>query len=153
LHLHPENRSDRPTKSPTFRRTQTVPWTHLRGTFFSTLKNELVHDRDYHTRDEARADVAVATGRVGAWLRERLPGAVPVAVGHRVAHGGPDYRAPVAVDNDILAALERLVPLAPMHQPYNLRPIRTIQERFLTMRTRRPSSRVRNECGRKRIRC
>ena len=75
-------------------------------------------------------DVAVATGRVGAWLRERMPGAVPIAVGHRVAHGGPDYSAPVAVDDDVLAALERLVPLAPMHQPYNLRPIRTIQERF-----------------------
>jgi acetate kinase len=36
----------------------------------------------------------------------------------------------VVVDDDILTALERLVPLAPMHQPYNLRPIRTIQERF-----------------------
>jgi acetate kinase len=75
-------------------------------------------------------DVGVATGRVGAWLRERFPGALPVAVGHRVAHGGPDYPAPVAVDDDVLAALERLVPLAPMHQPHNLRPIRTIQERF-----------------------
>jgi acetate kinase len=75
-------------------------------------------------------DVAVATGLVGAWLREQLPGAVPVAVGHRVAHGGPDYRTPVAVNHEILAALERLVPLAPMHQPYNLRPIRTVQERF-----------------------
>jgi acetate kinase len=75
-------------------------------------------------------DVGVATGRVGAWLRERLPGALPVAFGHRVAHGGPDYRVPVAVNEDILAALERLVPLAPMHQPHNLRPIRTIQERF-----------------------
>src|SRR5215510_8476617 len=75
-------------------------------------------------------DVAVATGHVGAWLRECMPGAVPIAVGHRVAHGGPDYSAPVAVDDDILAALDRLVPLAPMHQPYNLRPIRTIQQRF-----------------------
>ena len=75
-------------------------------------------------------DVGDATERVGAWLLQRFPGAVPVAVGHRVAHGGPDYPAPVAVDDDILAALERLVPLAPMHQPHNLRPIRTIQERF-----------------------
>jgi acetate kinase len=75
-------------------------------------------------------DVGVATGRVGAWLRERLPGALPVAVGHRVAHGGPDYPAPVAVDDGVLAALERLAPLAPLHQPHNLRPIRTIQERF-----------------------
>lgn len=75
-------------------------------------------------------DVAVAMGRLGLWLREHLAGEVPVAIGHRVAHGGPTYRAPVAVDNDTLSALERLVPLAPMHQPYNLRPIRTIQERF-----------------------
>jgi acetate kinase len=76
------------------------------------------------------SDVAVAMGRVGAWLRQYLHGAMPVAVGHRVAHGGPAYRVPVAVDDDILATLERLVPLAPMHQPYNLHPIRTIQERF-----------------------
>lgn len=75
-------------------------------------------------------DVAVAMGRVGMWLREHLAGEVPVAIGHRVAHGGPTYREPVAVDNETLVTLERLVPLAPMHQPYNLRPIRTIQERF-----------------------
>lgn len=75
-------------------------------------------------------DVGVATERVGAWLLQRFPGAVPVAVGHRVAHGGPDYAAPVAVDETILAALDRLVPLAPMHQPHNLRPIPTIQEHF-----------------------
>jgi acetate kinase len=75
-------------------------------------------------------DVGDAAERVGAWLLQRFPGAVPVAVGHRVAHGGPDYAAPVAVDEMILAALDRLVPLAPMHQPHNLRPIRTIQERF-----------------------
>lgn len=75
-------------------------------------------------------DVAVAMGRVGMWLLEHLAGEVPVAIGHRVAHGGPTYREPVAVDDETLAALERLVPLAPMHQPYNLRPIRTIQERF-----------------------
>lgn len=75
-------------------------------------------------------DVAVAMGRVGMWLREHLAGEVPVAIGHRVAHGGPTYREPVAVDDETLVALERLVSLAPMHQPYNLRPIRTIQERF-----------------------
>ena len=85
---------------------------------------------DQTLSDAEIPDVGVATGRVGAWLLQRFPDAVPVAVGHRVAHGGPDYAAPVVVDDDILAALERLVPLAPMHQPHNLRPIRTIQERF-----------------------
>jgi acetate kinase len=51
-------------------------------------------------------------------------------VGHRVAHGGPAFAAPELVDDALLAALERLVPLAPLHQPYNLGPIRSIQARF-----------------------
>src|SRR5439155_1201767 len=56
--------------------------------------------------------------------------ALPVAVGHRIAHGGPDYASPCLVDDRVLAALRRFVPLAPLHQPYNLDPIRTIQTRF-----------------------
>jgi acetate kinase len=45
-------------------------------------------------------------------------------------HGGPDYDQPVLVDAAVLARLERYVPLAPLHQPNNLSPIRTILERF-----------------------
>jgi acetate kinase len=75
-------------------------------------------------------DVGVAMERVAAWLRERFAGEVPAAVGHRVAHGGSDYAAPVAVDDEILKTLERFVPLAPLHQPHNLRPIRAIRQRF-----------------------
>ena len=56
-------------------------------------------------------------------------GAPPLAVGHRVVHGGPDFAAPVLVDDDVLARLERLVPLAPLHQPNNLAPIRSIRAR------------------------
>jgi len=75
-------------------------------------------------------DVPAAMTRVGAWLTERLGGTSPMAVGHRVVHGGPSYAAPVRVTDDVLAALERLVPLAPLHQPLNLGPIRTLQARF-----------------------
>jgi acetate kinase len=57
-------------------------------------------------------------------------GSLPVAVGHRVAHGGPTYAAPLKVDETALAALEQLIPLAPLHQPYNLSPIRSIRARF-----------------------
>ena len=46
------------------------------------------------------------------------------AVGHRVVHGGPDYDRPVLVDDEVLRDLERYVPLAPLHQPNNLAPIR-----------------------------
>jgi acetate kinase len=75
-------------------------------------------------------DVAAATASVGGWLRTHLGGVVPVAVGHRVAHGGPDHAAPQRVDATLLAELERLVPLAPLHQPHNLAPIRSIGARF-----------------------
>lgn len=49
-----------------------------------------------------------------------------LAVGHRVVHGGSQFSAPVQVTSDVLDALERLVPLAPLHQPHNLKPIRQL---------------------------
>ena len=52
------------------------------------------------------------------------------AVGHRVVHGGTQYAQPVRVDAAILAALEKYVPLAPLHQPHNLSPIRLLLERL-----------------------
>jgi acetate kinase len=51
------------------------------------------------------------------------------AVGHRVVHGGAEHAAPVRVDAAMVAQLERLVPLAPLHQPHNLAPIRALLER------------------------
>jgi acetate kinase len=51
------------------------------------------------------------------------------AVGHRVVHGGADYSAPVRIDPDALAKLQELIPLAPLHQPHNLAPIRSLLER------------------------
>ena len=55
-----------------------------------------------------------------------LAGGQARAVGHRVVHGGADYSAPVRVDDAVLAKLDALVPLAPLHQPNNLAPIRAI---------------------------
>lgn len=48
------------------------------------------------------------------------------AVGHRIVHGGPDYSGPVALTDDVTAKLEALTPLAPLHQPRCLAPVRTI---------------------------
>jgi acetate kinase len=58
---------------------------------------------------------------VGLLGREKI-----AAVGHRVVHGGMHFDAPVRVDDAVLAELDTLVPLAPLHQPHNLAPIRTI---------------------------
>jgi acetate kinase len=72
-------------------------------------------------------DAQAALGHLGSWLRARHSGGFPVAIGHRVVHGGPDYDTHVTVDDDVLAKLEVLVPLAPLHQPNNLLPIRAIR--------------------------
>ncbi|HLY56304.1 MAG TPA: acetate/propionate family kinase [Stellaceae bacterium] len=47
-------------------------------------------------------------------------------VGHRIVHGGPDFAAPVRIDSEVLARLEALVPLAPLHQPHNIAAVRAI---------------------------
>ena len=69
--------------------------------------------------------MTAALATAGAWLRTELK-IDPIAIGHRVVHGGPDYDKPVRIDQDILAKLDRYVSLAPLHQPYNLAPIRSI---------------------------
>jgi acetate kinase len=84
-------------------------------------------DRSYE--NEAVRDVAAAITTAGAWLRGELK-IDPVAIGHRVVHGGPDYDRPVRVDQNVLARLEKYISLAPLHQPYNLAPIRSILARF-----------------------
>ena len=43
-----------------------------------------------------------------------------IAAGHRVVHGGDEFRAPVILESHALAELKKLIPLAPLHQPHNL---------------------------------
>ncbi len=61
-----------------------------------------------------------------AWLGEHGGGA-PCAVGHRVVHGGARHIGPALIDDALLAELATLVPLAPLHQPHNLDPIRRLR--------------------------
>jgi acetate kinase len=58
------------------------------------------------------------------WLREQLGGKRISALGHRVVHGGLRHSRPARVTPELLAQLEALVPLAPLHEPHNLAPIR-----------------------------
>ena len=52
-----------------------------------------------------------------------------IAVGHRVVHGGHEFSHPTLVNPQVLAKLERYIPLAPLHQPHNLVPIRLVNQR------------------------
>jgi acetate kinase len=70
-----------------------------------------------------------AVDHLAAFLRAELTELRLVGVGHRVVHGGLDYTKPVRVDAGVLAKLEKFNPLAPLHQPNNLKPIRLLLER------------------------
>ena len=93
----------------------------------SGADNDPLADRAYPL--DAVPDVPAAMGIAGAWLRDELR-ISPMAVGHRVVHGGPDHDRPVLVDHGVVARLERLVALAPLHQPHNLAPIRSLLANF-----------------------
>jgi len=80
-------------------------------------------DKSY-AADEV-GDVPAAIAVAAAWLRETQSFEL-VAVGHRIVHGGPKYDRPVIIDEAVVTSLERYVCLAPLHQPNNLAPIRTL---------------------------
>jgi acetate kinase len=73
-------------------------------------------------------DLPAAIGATADWLREDQRFQL-LAVGHRVVHGGPLYDRPVIVDQEVLNRLEQYHSLAPLHQPNNLAPIRSLLAR------------------------
>lgn len=79
------------------------------------------------------ADLAGAQEIMARWLQERVP-APPVAVGHRIVHGGPKMTRSVLVTQEILDYLDSLVPLAPLHQLNNLAPVRVVFEHWPEIR-------------------
>src|SRR4029078_13348139 len=70
--------------------------------------------------------VRTALDMVVSFLRAEI-GQLPIAIGHRVVHGGPDYSAPTLIDEAVLQRLDAFSPLAPLHQPNNLAPIRAVR--------------------------
>jgi acetate kinase len=68
-------------------------------------------------------------GAILAWIEARTAKAAVIAAGHRVVHGGVRYASPVRVTPEVMQELEKLVPLAPLHQPHNLEPIKALAKR------------------------
>ena len=75
-------------------------------------------------------DGKAALESLATWLRSRYGGSRVLGVGHRVVHGGPGFAGPTVVTPAVLAELRKLVPLAPLHQPYNLAAIDAVSERL-----------------------
>ncbi|MEH2511842.1 acetate kinase [Nitrobacteraceae bacterium AZCC 1564] len=93
----------------------------------TNANGEVVAERAYPI--ENVQDVSAALAIAGEWVRDEL-GIAPVAVGHRVVHGGAAYDKPTLIDHGVVSRLEELTSLAPLHQPYNLAPIRSVLANF-----------------------
>ena len=89
---------------------------------------------DARVADEKLAsglDARAALDAMAGWLRSRYGGGARVlGVGHRVVHGGARFAGPTIVTPEVLAELRTLIPLAPLHQPYNLAAIEAVFERL-----------------------
>ncbi len=75
-------------------------------------------------------DGRTALDSLAAWLRSQYGRARVLGVGHRVVHGGATFTAPTIVTPQVLEELKTLIPLAPLHQPYNLAAIDAVAERL-----------------------
>lgn len=90
-------------------------------------------------RDEARllvdeplsggTDFAAALARIVGWIEGDAATRI-LAAGHRVVLGGPGRDVPELLTPELLASLQELVPLMPLHQPHNLKPIRVFGRDF-----------------------
>ncbi|MGB6194746.1 MAG: acetate kinase, partial [Methyloceanibacter sp.] len=94
--------------------------------FAKGVKGKTLIDRTWPGADVP--DVPAALAKVVEFLRAEI-GSLPIAVGHRVVHGGPDYSEPILIDDAVIDRLQAFAPLAPLHQPNNLGPIRTLRQR------------------------
>jgi acetate kinase len=85
--------------------------------------------------DDHKAAIAAPTqedalAAILQWIDDYRKDVPLTAVGHRVVHGGEAYSAPVRIDAAVLDGLEKLVPLAPLHQPHSLAAICSIAAHF-----------------------
>jgi len=98
----------------------------------SSAASLTVADREV-TRDERVADHEAALRTAFELFDEagaHLDTVGLVAVGHRVVHGGPDLYRPTVVDDALIATLEELAPLAPLHNPPAVLGIRVARKVF-----------------------
>jgi acetate kinase len=93
-----------------------------------------VGDKPPHIETAMLADTRAAVDWILRWIASDGSGidissvAEIGAVGHRVVHGGERFRASVVIDDEVLHAIEDLIQLAPLHNPYNLKGIRAVRE-------------------------
>ncbi|WP_375310533.1 acetate/propionate family kinase [Bradyrhizobium sp. A5] len=91
------------------------------------VKNPAGEDLFETRREASDADSGHLFADVLAFIEDHFGKGRLGAVGHRIVHGGPEYSGPVELTEEVTAKLEALTPLAPLHQPRCLAPVRTLK--------------------------
>jgi acetate kinase len=91
-------------------------------------KGEAIHTRTWDGESTIGREDALKF--VLAWLERHEAGLKIVAVGHRVVLGGAAHERPTLVDEEVLEELDKLVPIVPSHQPYELDAIRAVAKAY-----------------------
>lgn len=92
-------------------------------------------DQDAAPRDKdpvklGPADHMAALKAIFEHSAELLGGATVAAIGHRIVHGGIDFTGPAVLDEPTIKKLQELEPLAPLHQPHNLKVVEAARRGF-----------------------
>lgn len=89
------------------------------------------HGEDVTELTEPVADHGAGLAEVLRLFDEKGPSLAEaniVAVGHRVVQGGKYFSGPALIDDDVVATIEKLVPLGPLHNPAHLKGIEVGRE-------------------------
>jgi len=98
-----------------------------------SANGDLLDEKTWHNTPEYNHETLMT--HIINWIREHRQALNLdlLGVGHRVVHGGVDFSSPVKVNETVLDKLEALIPLAPLHQPHNIAPIRTVAKLYPTL--------------------
>jgi len=98
----------------------------LKFSLFEASGGGLTRLADGELADIGDQDRAASLDRLLNWADAHLGGDRLAAVGHRIVHGGAEFTRPARLDAAVMAKLEALSPLAPLHQPHNLAAVRAV---------------------------
>ncbi len=92
---------------------------------------QLEEDKEAHFpgHEEAVRAIFDALDRLGGEKKYGVP-KKPLAVGHRVVHGGPEHAAPALVDPRLISELKEKVPFAPLHLPNEIRCMEAVARHY-----------------------
>jgi acetate kinase len=106
---------------------------HLRDTAHPTGQDSVLASGQVNLPPDGRYEPSrlhETFEEIGAAVAKNVGTGSPEAIGHRVVHGGDRFSTPVCVTSDVVAAIEGLSPLAPLHNPSSAACMKTAGERW-----------------------